>query len=202
MMGAVEQQVLPSQGEAPGRSSPPQAYRVGLPMQQTQGALSRLPSVAPGSGVSLATGFAILWAWSLGYPPTTELVTASAGRIPATYGEWGLASEHQGRGSDLLQESRPLVDAIRGLLTHQARVRGITVKDMTASRFLDPDETTEEIVVTQHVDLPADKALAYWDEVSVLVERWRLSLPRPDAEQVSRYISVDIKWSDAQSSSV
>src|SRR2546429_9833563 len=114
MMGAVEQQVLPSQGDLPGGFSLIQTDRLGPPMHQVYGAPSPFPSVALGSSVIRSAGGVILWGSSLACPPTIALIEASASRVPETYGELGLAIEHPRRESDLLQESRALIDAIRG----------------------------------------------------------------------------------------
>jgi len=107
-----------------------------------------------------------------------------------------------GRPTNILQELRPLTDEISLLLERAAAERRIAASRPTLTRFMDPSETVEEAVVTQVVDLPAEKALAYWDDVAAVVERWRSGLPQADAERALRHIAIDIKWSDAESSSV
>jgi hypothetical protein len=202
-MVTAEQQVLPSRGGAPGRPSTLAANRLGRPELPPPATLSRFPSVAPALGVSRGIEIAILGALSLTYPPHAVLIGTSASLLPETFSGELSAIEADRRASDLLQESRPLVDAIRDLLTREARARSIRVKNLSVSHFSDPEETTGgEIVVTQHVDLPAEKALAYWDEVGAAVARWRSGLPPADAERALRSIAIDIKWSDAESTSV
>jgi len=192
--------VLPPEGATAEKARFPDS-RLSRRIQPHSGALNLLAPVSPiavlavGPLGALATA---IWGLSVIYSPHQDPMRSAAGSVPAAWGDFGLA----GHSIDVLQESRPLVDAIRDLITHEASARGIRVKNLTVSRFSDPDETTEEIVVTQHVDLPAERALAYWDEVGALVERWRATLPQPDAEWATRFIAIDIRWSDAESSSV
>jgi hypothetical protein len=101
---------------------------------------------------------------------------------------------------DELEQCQPFINPIRTILKHAADRRGIDAQRVEVSRFTDPEESTEELVVTQYVNLPAEGALAYWDEVGAEVQRWISSLPPRDAELATRHIAVNIRWRDAESS--
>jgi hypothetical protein len=98
---------------------------------------------------------------------------------------------------DLLLELRPHIEMIKSLIGDMARARDISVTDVTVSKFVDPDEQSEEIVITQHVCLRADAALAYWDEAGAAVAQWTGSLPAEEAARVTRSVAVAVRWTDA-----
>lgn len=199
-MSVAERQVLPPEGATAAKARFPDS-RISRRIQPYSGALNLFAPVSPLAVLAagpLGALVTAIWGLSLIYSPHQDPMRFAAGSVPSDFWGFGLA----GHSIDLLQESPSLVDAIRDLITREAKTRFIRVKSLTVSRFSDPDETTEEIVVTQHVDLATEEALTYWDDIGAAVERWRSTLPQPHAEWVTRYIAIDIKWSDAESSSV
>lgn len=140
------------------------------------------------------------------YLPILSILSVASALATAPLAPW-LAADHgtpvlyadisESRiSNDLLAKFRTHIESIQNLLTEFARTRGISVSDATVSTFVDPEEHSEEIVITQDVRLPADAALAYWDEAGAAVAEWTRSLPADEAERVNRTVAVAVHWTD------
>ena len=55
-------------------------------------------------------------------------------------------------------------------------------------------EADARIVVTQWVRLPAQLALAYWDELSDAFEQWVQGLTQEEREAVLDLVTLDVQW--------
>jgi len=86
-------------------------------------------------------------------------------------------------------------EAVKRLLEIEARTRAIRSLGIDVTRFRDPDGEVDEVVVTQQVQLGADAALRYWDEVSTALEALATRLPDEQADVIRRGIAVHIEWS-------
>ncbi|HIC96363.1 TPA: hypothetical protein EYP12_07050 [Candidatus Bipolaricaulota bacterium] len=65
------------------------------------------------------------------------------------------------------------------------------------SGFADPEENSEEVVVTQWVKISAEAALDYWDRLGATLEAWIDLLPEELARIAAERIAVEVRW-DAQ----
>jgi len=98
--------------------------------------------------------------------------------------------------TSLAEALKPTIHTIAELLNRLARERGISSAGVSVSTFTDPEDGgDDEIVLTQRVDLPADRALSYWDDASAAIERWTRTVAPELAEQINRHIAVQIQWS-------
>ena len=94
----------------------------------------------------------------------------------------------------LTDRVRLTLDRILLLLEGEARRSFIPVSKVEVSGFVDPEENTEEIVVTQWVGISAQAALAYWDKLGALVEFWIDFLPGESARIVTERLAIEVRW--------
>ncbi|MCD6283392.1 hypothetical protein J7J84_07340 [bacterium] len=80
------------------------------------------------------------------------------------------------------------------LLQHEARRCFVRVVKVEVRGFSDPEEGTQEVVVSQYVMLPPRGALDYWDKLGVLVEVWAKNLPEELVRTVTEGISIEVRW--------
>ena len=81
------------------------------------------------------------------------------------------------------------------LLQHAARHNYIQVSKVEISGFVDLDDESSEVVVTQVVNAPAYTALHYWDKLGPLIEAWIRLLPEELAVIADERIAVEVQWS-------
>lgn len=95
----------------------------------------------------------------------------------------------------LLDEHGHLVYGLADLLAEEGLRRGIlpTNRPMSVSRFVDPEEDRQELVMTQYVTLPTEEALAYWDELGDAIEQWSRSLSPEDKAVLNNIIAINVK---------
>jgi hypothetical protein len=86
------------------------------------------------------------------------------------------------------------VSAVRRFLANQAQSRRIRIVDMSVSRFADPEESSDELVVTQRVALPAADALSYWDDIGPEIARLTASVPPDEARIIAERVAINIEW--------
>jgi hypothetical protein len=86
------------------------------------------------------------------------------------------------------------VNEVRRLLSDQAQKRRIRVVDTSISRFVDPEESAEELVITQRVVLSATDALAYWDDLGVEIVRLTSRLSPAEARIIAEGLAVNVEW--------
>jgi hypothetical protein len=71
------------------------------------------------------------------------------------------------------------------------------VDKIEVSGFFDPEENTEEMVITQWIKISAEAALDYWDRLGTTIEAWTDLLPEELARIAAERIAVEVRW-DAQ----
>ncbi|MBI3248857.1 MAG: hypothetical protein HYZ50_20335 [Deltaproteobacteria bacterium] len=81
-------------------------------------------------------------------------------------------------------------------LDHEARRNGIPVSKIEIRGFSDPEEDTQEIVVSQWVKVPADMALDYWDQVGAAFECWLTTQPVAIAQLLQERMALEIRWEE------
>ena len=65
--------------------------------------------------------------------------------------------------------------------------------DVEITGFQDPDDESDEVVVTLWVGLSADAALRYWDKVGEAIERWPSHLPAPSQSVMIERVMVEVR---------
>ena len=94
----------------------------------------------------------------------------------------------------IVQRHAALIADVRGLLAREGARHNLQVVATTTSTFRDPEEMTEEVVITQRVAASADVALAYWDNVGQAIQRWTTTLPPDAARAVTDEIAIIVEW--------
>jgi hypothetical protein len=80
------------------------------------------------------------------------------------------------------------------LLDRAARRYGAQVRKVVISGFVDREDETSEIVVTQWVNLSAREAFEYWDLLGRMVFAWTQSLPKDLIPIAEERLSVQLEW--------
>ncbi len=93
--------------------------------------------------------------------------------------------------TDRMQET---LNRLLALLTQEARRNFIPVSKIEIRGFVDPEEDTKEVVVTQWVKVPPSTALDYWDRLGAAVELWIDYLPETLASIVVERIAIEVRW--------
>lgn len=88
------------------------------------------------------------------------------------------------------------LQSFRSFLAHEARRNGIPVSKIEVRGFSDPEEDTQEIVVSQWVKVPADMALDYWDQVGAAFECWLTTQPVAIAQLLQERMALEIRWEE------
>lgn len=81
-------------------------------------------------------------------------------------------------------------------LERKARQEHIPVRQVDITGFIDPEEDTRQVVVTQCVIAPAQLALDYWDALDAPLENWTASLPENLQAIATEQIAVVVEWDD------
>lgn len=97
----------------------------------------------------------------------------------------------------LTDRVRATLNRLVVLLERQARQNFIPIDKIEVDGFVDPEEDTEEVVVTQWVRISAEAALDYWDRLGATLEAWIDLLPEELARIAAERIAVEVRW-DAQ----
>ncbi len=108
------------------------------------------------------------------------------------------------------EATEPVIDAsARPLLTARvltALKRLLPVMNQVAGRdgvqilrtditgYVDPEDGSRELVITQLVGLEADAALRYWDRLGSAVQQWSSSLSATQAEILAARIAIAVRW--------
>jgi hypothetical protein len=79
------------------------------------------------------------------------------------------------------------------MLKWEARRSFVPVSRFDVSGFIDPDEDTEEVVVTEWVELSPPAALDYWDRLGGVIEAWVDFLPTDLAEIAVERLAIEVR---------
>lgn len=79
---------------------------------------------------------------------------------------------------------KPVIDEIYRIIVDEACRNYVQVTRVEVSSFYDPDDDSDELVVTQWVRLSPRQANVYWDRFSNAVQTWSKKLP-PDLEEIA-----------------
>jgi len=101
-----------------------------------------------------------------------------------------------------------LTDKVKGFLTllineleNIARKEFVILEKLEVSRFVDPEEATDELIITQWVMLPEYLALNYWDRLGMRVELWLKRLPQKMKEEIYPImdkVSLAVRWNHGE----
>lgn len=86
------------------------------------------------------------------------------------------------------------LDKLLPLIQRAARRSYIQVSKVEVSGFVDPDDETKQVVVTQWINAPSYIALKYWDRLGLLIEDWIKSLPDELARIANERIAIEVLW--------
>ena len=94
----------------------------------------------------------------------------------------------------LTDRAKATLDRLLVLLEQEARRRFMPVIKVEVARFIDPEEDTQELVVSQCIRVSSQPALDYWDKLGAAVEVWIDSLPEELRRVAVEQVSVDVRW--------
>ena len=92
------------------------------------------------------------------------------------------------------RKERDVLDGLIALVAREAANAHVPVRKVEVTSIPASDKINARTVVTQHVDLPAEKALAFWDSLSDSTEKWAASLSQEEAWIALDLLAVDIQW--------
>ena len=92
-------------------------------------------------------------------------------------------------------ELRAVAEQLVRLIQGEARGREVPVAGIDVHRFVDPEDSGEELVITQCVRLSPESALAYWDTLGTAVDAWTGKLSPARAKLAIERIAINIDWS-------
>lgn len=95
---------------------------------------------------------------------------------------------------ELLKGHFVLVHDLARLLGREARKHDVKDRPIWVTRFVDPQDGSRELVVTQHVALDAPRALQYWDLVGEAIGAWAAQRSEADRQALISAVAVDIDW--------
>lgn len=87
-----------------------------------------------------------------------------------------------------------ILDRLLVLLKREARRSFIPVSKIEINGFVDPEEDTEEVVVTQWVKVRAEVALDYWDRLGATFEVWIDFLPDILTGIAAERLAIEVRW--------
>lgn len=135
------------------------------------------------------------------------------GRGPAAtllYEEWGTGTleaeiidlHHRMPEVKILQSAVPMltdrmqltINRLLAMMQYQAQRKAVSVKAIVISGFVDPEEDSRKVIVTQRVDLPAQAALDYWDKLGIAIESLYAYMPDILAQILIERVSVQVEW--------
>ena len=96
--------------------------------------------------------------------------------------------------SMLTDRVRMTLERMFPLLESEARKSFIPVSKIEVRGFVDPEEDTEEVVVTQWVKVSPQAAMAYWDRLGSMIEFWIDFLPDELVRIATERLSIEVRW--------
>jgi len=94
----------------------------------------------------------------------------------------------------LTDRVRATIDHLLVLLEREARRSFVPVSKIEVSGFVDPEEDTEEVVVTQWVNVSPQFALDYWDRLGATIEVWIDFLPEELTRVAAERLAIEVRW--------
>lgn len=96
----------------------------------------------------------------------------------------------------LTDRVRRVLEGLRAVFEGVARDESVLVTDVRVSAFVDPEQDSKELVVTQVVRLPAAGALEYWDRLGLAISEWARTLV-PELQRIAEErIATEVEWDD------
>lgn len=93
------------------------------------------------------------------------------------------------RANEILAEMLPF-------LKRQALWRFVPVSSVVIHGFVNPEDRTEELIVTQWVALSPREALDYWDRLAFALRAWGNRFPEHPTNVALDQISVEVRWQE------
>jgi hypothetical protein len=94
----------------------------------------------------------------------------------------------------LTDRTNDVLDDLLPFLKRQALWRFVPVSKVEIHGFVNPEDRSEELVVTQWVALSPQEALVYWDRLAHALRAWSNRLPRHPARVALDQIGIEIRW--------
>lgn len=101
------------------------------------------------------------------------------------------STSHSG-SLELTPRAKAALTALGPVLAQAALAHSAPVQSVEVSRFIDPDDDSQEIVVTQWVELPLEAALDYWEKLASAIEEWIAALPS-DLAREAKGIALEVR---------
>ena len=101
---------------------------------------------------------------------------------------------HESARSQLTEQVSAVVKRLLSLMERVAQGYKIHTTRVEFTGAVDPDENTQELVITQWVEASAGKALRFWDQLGAEIATWTRTLPRQQAGIVDDRIAVEVRW--------
>ena len=87
-----------------------------------------------------------------------------------------------------------VIQGILSVIAEESQRQFVRSDAIVISRFLDPEDGSEEFVIEQHVPLPRRAADLYWDSLGWAINRWTKGLPRALRDVALERVSVSVEW--------
>ena len=94
----------------------------------------------------------------------------------------------------LSSDLAPLVREVFRLMLSEAKQDNIAVMKLTAYGHVSPEEGTEQLVLTQFVDLPVAEALTYRRRLFQAFGAWAETLPSPRRALLLTNLVINVRW--------
>jgi len=87
-----------------------------------------------------------------------------------------------------------LVEDALVAIARQSAHHGMSECVVIVSDFLSAEDETQQVVLTQLVDLPPQRALDYGEALAVAIWDWTENLSKAERELVRAWIVTDVDW--------
>jgi hypothetical protein len=93
----------------------------------------------------------------------------------------------------LTDKVRETLGRLLDVLRWDARRSFVPVSRFEVTGFIDPEEDTEEVVVTEWVGVSPQAALDYWDRLGAVIEGWVDFLPAELAQIAVERLAFEVR---------
>jgi hypothetical protein len=93
--------------------------------------------------------------------------------------------------------TRRIMSVLKRLLpvmNQAAADAAVQVLETEIHGYVDPEDGSRELVITQRVRLGADAAMQYWDRLGAAVQHWASSLTDSRAATLVDQIAIEVRW--------